>query len=213
LIYDLSLKLRPCGRRHPQTWLARILAEVERDLAEQNDPDLAPMDDMDIEFRRPQTAMVTAVGIYRKKLADRDYLQRVITGQQRQTPSQRRALGAVLDYAVQINQRSIEGSRHLEEKVERLNADSLSELANNPRQLMILQRHQTRLELSIERKYRLLRDSRTAGADLPMPASAEPKPLRRRPHPDGNAVSAGSDPEPGRLDAPIHAAPSAHAPP
>jgi hypothetical protein len=133
-----------------------LLKEVEEDLVADQDPEVDPLTPEDIAAREPETRMLAAVGDYRHRLADQDYLVRVLTGQKRLPPRHRKRVVAVLAFALEVRNRWLDQHRSLERKVRQRDDEALAFVARNPEKLLLLQRYETRLERNIERKIRRL---------------------------------------------------------
>jgi hypothetical protein len=133
-------------------WIRR----VEEDLAADKDPDNDPLTPADIEQRSPQRKMLAAVGAYRRKLADQTYVEAILTGQESLQPRQQQRFTALLTFVLGQTELWIRSVEKVEEKVRQRGVDVMAVVAQSPQTLLLLQRYETRLERSIERKLHLL---------------------------------------------------------
>ena len=137
--------------------LTKLLRDVEEDIAAGQDADVVPLEDFEIEERKPQTAMLAAVGLDYLQYADSASVTVMLTGTKRVPRRQRQQLRAILEFAASELRGWLRHSRNVEKQAIQ-HADSvLAALALAPKALMLAQDYIDRIERGIERKLKVLR--------------------------------------------------------
>ena len=138
--------------------LMAMLAGVEQDLAEADDPDLEPMDPIDVELRIPQTRMIKALGASRKRFNDRALLMGALTGERPLGKVANRRLRALLVFAAESTRSYLEQNKTTWTHLQRLadNDAARGATVENLPLLLKLERYQGQIERAIDRKIRRL---------------------------------------------------------
>jgi len=133
-----------------------LVAGIEADLAEDNDPDLVPPEGIEFEQRRQRDATIAAAGKSWQKLGDRELLEGVFTGARRPSTRQRTGIIALLQLLATRLGDSAYWQGQVETRVQGAADQALAILTRQPEGLMLLDRYQSRLERSISRQMLIL---------------------------------------------------------
>jgi hypothetical protein len=138
-----------------------FLANAENTLREDQNPDVDPLTQVEIELRAPMTKMLDILGPTRRKLADCDYLVNALMNPTKLTKLQSRRIEALVDYAfTMLLRRPPDNYATLPSKVRMQSDQMLAKSALNPSRLVVLQQYLGRLDRSIRRKLAALRRRR-----------------------------------------------------
>lgn len=139
--------------------LAKLLAGVEKDLAELDDPQFDPLTPEDIALRVPQTKLVKALGAARRRVSSPASLLALLNGKHELTPRSRKLLLAILEYAKTMGERFVQQD-DLRNAVARSRQDCITLAGRQLESLALFERYQADVERAIERKLRRLQNRR-----------------------------------------------------